>query len=263
MRVGVRHDASMKRVLVSWSSGKDSAWTLHLLRQCRDYEVVGLLTTVNTEFDRVAMYRTRRSVLEAQAKAAGLPLWVVPLPWPCSNETYERQMRDICERAVSEGINAIAFGDLFLQDIRKYREAQLQPTGLEPLFPLWEQPTAALAREMIAGGLRAKLTCVNTKQLPSSFVAREFNAALLSELPFGIDPCGERGEFHTCVYAGPMFTEAISLQPGEVVTREGFAYADFCEPSRVPRTANAANDVLPTQRSREKKAVCKRVSDSV
>ena len=263
MREGVRYDACMKRVLVSWSSGKDSAWTLHLLRQTDDYEIVGLLTTVNTELDRVAMHGTRRSVLEAQAKAAGLPLWAVPLPWPCSNETYEKRMREVCDRAVGAGVKAIAFGDLFLRDIRAYRDAQLQPTGLEPLFPLWEQPTAALAREMIAGGLRAKLTCVNTKQLPSSFVAREFNAALLSELPFGIDPCGERGEFHTCVYAGPMFTEAISLQPGEVVTREGFAYADFCELSRVPRTANAANDVLPNTGSREKKAVCKRVSDSV
>ena len=217
----------MKRVLVSWSSGKDSAWALHLLCQLADSEIAGLLTTVNTKFDRVAMHGTRRSVLEAQAAAAGLPLWIVPLPWPCSNEVYETRMREVCERAVSAGITGIAFGDLFLQDIRKYREAQLKPTGLEPLFPLWEQPTAAFAREMIAAGLRAKLTCVDTKQLLSSFVGREFDVALLNDLPPEADPCGERGEFHTCVYAGPMLKTAIALEPGEMVTRDGFAYADF------------------------------------
>jgi uncharacterized protein (TIGR00290 family) len=217
----------MKRVLLSWSSGKDSAWALHLLRQRGDCEIVGLLTTVNTEFDRVAMHGTRRSVLEAQAEAAGLPLWVVPLPWPCSNQIYECRMRDVCNRAVGEGVNAVAFGDLFLRDIRAYREAQLKPTGLEPLFPLWELPTATLAQNMIAAGLRAKLTCVDTKQLPPSFVGHEFDAALLNELPPEIDPCGERGEFHTCVYAGPMFNSPVALEPGEIVTRDGFAYADF------------------------------------
>jgi uncharacterized protein (TIGR00290 family) len=217
----------MKRVLVSWSSGKDSAWTLHVLRQRGDCEIVGLLTTVNMEFDRVAMHGTRRSVLEAQGRAAGLPLWVVPLPWPCSNEDYEQRMREVCDRAVSEGVNAIAFGDLFLTDIRAYREAQLQSTGLQPLFPLWQQPTATLAREMIAHGLRAKLTCVDTKQLAADFAGREFDEELLAELPLGIDPCGERGEFHTCVYAGPMFHSPIPLEPGELVTRDGFAYADF------------------------------------
>jgi uncharacterized protein (TIGR00290 family) len=217
----------MKRVLLSWSSGKDSAWTLHRLRQRDDCAVVALLTTVNTEFDRVAMHGTRRTVLEAQAQAAGLPLWTIPLPWPCSNETYERQMRLACERAVGEGVTAIAFGDLFLQDIRAYRETQLQPTGLEPLFPLWEQPTAALAREMIAGGLRAKLTCVDTRQLSPSFAGRTFDAALLGDLPPEIDPCGERGEFHTCVYAGPMFTHPLALEAGEIVHRDGFTYADF------------------------------------
>lgn len=217
----------MKRVLLSWSSGKDSAWTLHLLRQRSDCEIAGLLTTVNTEFDRVAMHGTRRSVLEAQAEAAGLPLWVVPLPWPCSNEIYESRMRDACERAVAEDIAAVAFGDLFLQDIRAYREAQLKPTGLEPMFPLWELPTAELAREMLGGGLRAKLTCVDTKQLADSFAGRDFDANLLSELPAEIDPCGERGEFHTCVYAGPMFKAEILLQQGEVVNRDGFTYCDF------------------------------------
>jgi diphthamide synthase (EF-2-diphthine--ammonia ligase) len=186
-----------------------------------------LLTTLNTEFQRVAMHGTRRSVLEAQADAAKLPLWVVPLPWPCSNEIYERRMAEVCNRAISEYMDAIAFGDLFLPDIRAYRETQLKPTGLEPLFPLWELPTASLARDMISGGLRAKLACVDTKQLPESFAGREFDAALLHDLPPGIDPCGERGEFHTCVYDGPMFTSPVKVEAGEVVNRDGFVYADF------------------------------------
>ena len=217
----------MKRVLLSWSSGKDSAWALHLLRRQADVELVGLLTTLNSEFQRVAMHGTRRSVLEAQAKAAGLPLWVVPLPWPCSNEEYERLMAEVCKRAVDEQVDAIAFGDLFLEDIRAYRIAQLKPTGLEPLFPVWQIPTDALAREMISSGLRAKLTCVDTKQLPESFAGRDFDEALLRDLPASVDPCGERGEFHSCVYAGPMFAEAIDLEAGEVVKRDGFVYADF------------------------------------
>jgi uncharacterized protein (TIGR00290 family) len=217
----------MKRVLVSWSSGKDSAWALHLLRQQGDCEIVALLTTLNTAFDRVAMHGTRRTILEAQAKAAGLPLWVVPLPWPCSNEIYEQRMQEICLRAVEQGVDAIAFGDLFLADIRAYRETQLKPTGLQPLFPLWALPTANLARDMIAGGLRAKLTCVDSQQLARSFVGREFDVGLLEELPASTDPCGERGEFHTCVYAGPMFGAPVPLQSGEIVTRDGFAYADF------------------------------------
>jgi uncharacterized protein (TIGR00290 family) len=217
----------MKRVLLSWSSGKDSAWTLHLLRRQPDVELVALMTTLNTEFQRVAMHGTRRSVLEAQAAAAELPLWIAPLPWPCSNEIYEQRMTEVCDRAIAERIDAIAFGDLFLTDIRAYRETQLKPTGLELLFPLWEIPTGALAREMIAGGLRAKLACVDAKQLPASFAGRDFDASLLHELPPETDPCGERGEFHTCVYDGPMFTAPLQLQAGEVVHRDGFVYADF------------------------------------
>jgi len=173
------------------------------------------------------MHGTRRSVLEAQARAAGLPLWIVPLPWPCSNEVYEQLMAEVCKRAVDQHVDAIAFGDLFLPDIRAYREAQLKPTGLEPLFPLWEIPTAELARAMIAGGLRAKLACVDTNQLPKTFAGRDFDSALLRDLPPGTDPCGENGEFHTCVYGGPMFTSPIDLQTGEVVNRDGFVYADF------------------------------------
>jgi len=221
------YDPSMKRVLLSWSSGKDSAWTLHMLRQQPDIELVGLLTTLNSEFQRVAMHVVRRSVLEAQAEAAQLPLWIVPLPWPCSNEVYEKRMAQVCRRAIDEHIDAVAFGDLFLPDVRAYREKQLKPTGLEPLFPLWEIPTGELARAMIAGGLRARLSCVDTKQLPAAFAGREFDAAFLEDLPTEIDPCGERGEFHTCVYAGPMFTAPLDLQAGEVVDRDGFVFADF------------------------------------
>jgi uncharacterized protein (TIGR00290 family) len=221
------YDLAMKRVLLSWSSGKDSAWTLHVLRRDPALELCGLLTTLNTEFDRVAMHGTRRAVLEAQAAAAGLPLWIAPLPWPCSNEIYEQRMAEVCRRAIDERIDAVAFGDLFLEDVRAYRIRQLAPTGLEPLFPLWQIPTAALAREMIAGGLRARLACVDTLQLPAGFAGREFDAALLDDFPPVIDPCGERGEFHTCVYAGPMFKAPLPLTTGEIVTRDRFVYADF------------------------------------
>jgi diphthamide synthase (EF-2-diphthine--ammonia ligase) len=200
---------------------------LHLLRHDPTIELVGLLTTLNTEFDRVAMHGTRRSILEAQAAVAQLPLWIVPLPWPCSNEIYELRMTEVCRRAIAERVDAMAFGDLFLQDVRAYREKQLKPTGLEPLFPLWEIPTDKLAREMIAGGLRAKLACVDTKQLPSTFAGRDFNESLLRDLPPATDPCGERGEFHSCVYAGPMFTAPLQIEPGEIVNRDGFVFADF------------------------------------
>jgi uncharacterized protein (TIGR00290 family) len=217
----------MKRVLLSWSSGKDSAWALHVLRRDPEIEVAGLLTTLNSEFQRVAMHGTRRSVVEAQAEAARLPLSIVSLPWPCTNEIYEQRMGEACQRAIDRGIDAVAFGDLFLADVRAYREKQLQPTGLEPLFPLWEIPTEALAREMIAAGLRSKLACVDTKQLSPSFAGREFDLDLLDEIPPSVDPCGERGEFHTCVYAGPMFSGPLSLDAGQVVDRDGFVYADF------------------------------------
>ncbi len=190
-------------------------------------KVCGLLTTLNTNFDRVAMHGTRRSVLEAQAAALGLPLSVIPLPWPCDNLTYEQRMTEACEQALGEGIQAVAFGDLFLEDIRIYRERQLQPLGLEPLFPLWELPTGVLARTMLSEGLRARISCVDTRQLPAEFAGREFDEALLADLPAGVDPCGERGEFHTCVYAGPEFRQPLQLENGEVVLRDGFAYADF------------------------------------
>jgi len=217
----------MKRVLLSWSSGKDCAWALHLLRQQPDIEIVGLLTTINAEFDRVAMHGTRRAILEAQAAAADLPLWKVPLPWPCSNEIYEQHMAEACQSAIDDNIQAIAFGDLFLRDVRAYREKQLQPTGLEPLFPLWDIPTHELARAMINGGLRAKLVCIDSQQLDAAFAGRDFDTDLLHDLPPAVDPCGERGEFHSCVYDGPMFSNPIELKPGETVNREGFIFADF------------------------------------
>jgi uncharacterized protein (TIGR00290 family) len=217
----------MKRVFLSWSSGKDSAWALYLLRQQPDIELAGLVTTLNTEFDRIAMHGTRRTVLESQAAKARLPLWTVPLPWPCSNEIYERQMAEFCARAKQEKIDAVAFGDLFLEEIRSYRENQLKDTGLEPMFPLWGMPTDALAHEMISGGLRAKLVCIDKDQLPDTFAGREFDEALMCDMPPHVDCCGERGEFHTCVYDGPMFTTPIELKAGEVVDRDGFVYADF------------------------------------
>jgi len=217
----------MKRTLLSWSSGKDSAWALHLLRKMHEYEVVGLLTTFNESADRVAMHGVRRSLVRAQAEAANLPLWEVELPWPCSNEQYERAMKSACERALQNGVQCVAFGDLFLSDIRAYREKQLSGTGLEPLFPVWAIPTATLARQMIASGIRAKLTCVDSAQIDPQFAGREFDARLLSDLPSSADPCGVNGEFHSFVYAGPMFSEPIYIESGEVVQRDQFFYADL------------------------------------
>jgi uncharacterized protein (TIGR00290 family) len=217
----------MKQVWLSWSSGKDSAWALHLLRQNPEIEVRALLTTVNERFDRVAMHGVRQEILEAQARAAGLPLISVPLPWPCSNEDYEARMAAVCKRAVAEGIEAIAFGDLFLEDVRAYRVRQLKATGLEPLFPLWGIPTSQLAREMIAAGLQARIACVDPRQISAHLAGREFDLSLLAELPAGADPCAERGEFHTCAYAGPMFRQPLVLETGEVVDRDGFIFADL------------------------------------
>jgi uncharacterized protein (TIGR00290 family) len=217
----------MKRILLSWSSGKDSAWALHLLRGRDEYEIVGLLTTFNEVADRVAMHAVRRNLVEAQAAAAGLPLWTVPLPWPCANDQYESIMAATCAKAVADGIEGVAFGDLFLEDVRGYREKQLKGTGLEPIFPVWGLPTRALAEEMIASGLRAKLTCVDTEKLDVSFVGREFNSALLSALPPEVDPCGENGEFHSFVYAGPMLSCPIPISSGETLVRERFAFADL------------------------------------
>jgi uncharacterized protein (TIGR00290 family) len=215
-----------RKLLLSWSSGKDSAWALHCLQRSGDYEVAGLLTTLNAAFDRVAMHSTRRALLEAQARAAGLPLHAVPLPWPCCNAQYEAAMRGACDAALTQGIEAIAFGDLFLEDVRRYREERLEGTGLKPVFPVWGLNTRLLAEEMIAGGLRARLVCIDPKKLPAEFAGREFDADFLRDLPEGVDPCGENGEFHSAVYAGPMFREPIPIESGEVVERDGFVFAD-------------------------------------
>ena len=214
------------KILVSWSSGKDSAWTLHTLRAERIGTAAALLTTVNEAADRVAMHAVRSEVLRAQADAAGLPLITVPIPSPCPNEIYEERMAAACRAAVADGFTHVAFGDLFLEDVRRYREERLAGTGLTPIFPLWERPTPALAREMIAGGLRAKLTCVDPRVLPASFAGRAFDDELLRDLPITTDPCGERGEFHTCVTAGPMFSRPLEVTSGVVVERDGFVFAD-------------------------------------
>jgi uncharacterized protein (TIGR00290 family) len=218
------------KTLLAWSSGKDSAWTLHVLRS-QGIKVSALLTTLNQAADRVAMHGVRRTVLESQAVAAGVPLWQVPLPWPCTNDDYEARMADACRRAVAEGFDTIAFGDLFLADIRTYRERQLAGSGLTPIFPLWQIPTAQLARDMIGSGLRARLSCVDSRQLDAAFAGREFDVALLADLPASVDPCGENGEFHTCVYDGPMFGTPIALEAGEVRNVDGFVYTDLIAPS--------------------------------
>ena len=218
----------MNRILLSWSSGKDSAWALHLLRQRQDVEVAALFTTFNDVADRVAMHAVRRELVEAQAAVARLPLWSVPIPQPCSNEDYQTCMRAVIERARGASITHVAFGDLFLEDVRDYRVRMMAGTGIDPLFPVWGAPadTPALARTMIGAGVRAILTCVDPKQLSPSFAGRQYDAALLAELPPGVDPCGERGEFHTFCFAGPMFDRDISVGTGETVVRDGFCFID-------------------------------------
>lgn len=217
------------RVLLSWSSGKHSAWTLHVLRQQQGLEVIGLLTTFNEAADRVPMHAVRRALVEAQATAAGLPLWSVPLPFPCSNAEYEEGMLAMIGRAREEGVTHVAFGDLFLEDVREYRIRMLSGIGIEPLFPLWCSPadTPALARRMLREGLRAVLTCVDPRQLPETFAGRAYDAALLADLPPAVDPCGERGEFHTFCFGGPMFAREVPMQVGETVSRDGFCFTDL------------------------------------
>ena len=200
---------------------------LHVLKQDPTIEIGGLLTTMNEEFDRVAMHAVRRRLLEAQASAAGVPLRTVPLPWPCTNEQYEERMGAAVAEAVAEGFTHVAFGDLFLEDVRKYREEKLAGSGLTPLFPIWGIPTDALAVRMVESGLRSVLTCVNPKQLDRSFAGRQFDRTLLDDLPHGVDKCGERGEFHSFAWDGPMFTHPVAIEVGEVVDRDGFVFADI------------------------------------
>jgi uncharacterized protein (TIGR00290 family) len=218
---------SRPKALISWSSGKDSAFSLAEVRRSGEFEVVGALTTVTETFERVSIHGVRQEILRAQCQSAGLPQHIVPIPYPCPNEIYEARMAKAVARAVAAGITHIIFGDLFLAEIRSYREQKLAGTGIMPLFPLWERPTLPLAHAMIASGLEAYLATVDLKKLPAAFAGRKFDAALLADLPAGIDPCGENGEFHTCVVAGPMFSRPIAVTPADRVERDGYAYCDL------------------------------------
>lgn len=216
-----------KRALLSWSSGKDSAWALHALRQQADVEIVGLLSTINEDFDRVAMHAVRTELLQQQATSVGLPLRLVKLPFPCGNEAYEERMKTLMAEMKAEGIEAIAFGDLFLTDVRAYRERMMAGTGIAPLFPLWGRPTAELAREMIAAGLRAQITCLDPRSMPRALAGSEYNLQFLAALPAEVDPCGENGEFHSFAFAGPMFRAPVAFAVGETVERDGFLFTDL------------------------------------
>jgi uncharacterized protein (TIGR00290 family) len=217
---------SRPKAWVAWSSGKDSAWALHEVQRGGQVEVVGLLTTVTSEFGRVSMHAVREALLDLQADAVGLPCRKLRIPWPCSNEVYEREMAQALIAARGEGVGYVVFGDLFLADVRAYREKQMAGTGVEPLFPLWGRDTTRLASEMVDAGLRATLTCVDPRRLDRSFAGRMFDAGLLEAFPAGVDPCGENGEFHTFVSAGPMLRFPLEVAVGEVVEREGFVFAD-------------------------------------
>jgi uncharacterized protein (TIGR00290 family) len=215
------------KALISWSSGKDSAFSLHEIQRGGEFEVVGALTTVTENFGRVSIHGVREEILRAQLDAAGLPPTIVPIPYPCPNEVYEARMGEAIASARADGITHMIFGDLFLEDIRKYREEKLRGTGITPVFPLWLRPTAQLARDMIASGLQTFIATVDLKKMPGSFAGRRFDARLLAELPAGVDPCGENGEFHTCVVGGPMFSQSLPVVTGERVERDGYAYCDL------------------------------------
>lgn len=221
-----RSAMSKPRALVSWSSGKDSAFAVHELRKHDNIEIVGLLSTVTETHERVAMHGVRVALLKRQAEELGLPLYQVEIPYPCPNEIYERRMAEAIERAQRAQVTHIVFGDLFLEDVRRYRETMLAPTGIQPLFPLWQQPTRELANAMITSGLKAVITCVDPQQLSPSFAGKDYDATFLANLPGDVDPCGERGEFHTFVWDGPMLGNPIQLDIGETVERDGFIFAD-------------------------------------
>lgn len=218
---------SRPKALIAWSSGKDSAFALHEVRRAGQLDVVAALTTVTEAFGRVSMHGVREDILRAQCAAAGLPLTIVSIPYPCPNDIYEARMAAALTDASAAGVTHIIFGDLFLEDIRAYREQKLAGTGITPQFPLWRRPTGVLAREMIAAGVETYLVCVDLKKLPAAFAGRKFDAALLDEFPAGADPCGENGEFHSCVVAGPMFAHRIPVVVGETIERDGFGYADL------------------------------------
>lgn len=215
------------KAMISWSSGKDCAFALHDIRRAGTYEVVGALTTVTDKFGRVSIHGVREDVLRAQLEAAQLPPLIVPIPYPCPNEIYEQRMTHALAQARADGVTHMIFGDLFLEDVRAYREQKLAGTGITPVFPLWGRPTLELARDMIASGLDAYVATVDLAKLPASFAGRKFNEQLLADLPEGVDPCGENGEFHTCVVAGPMLRHPLPVTPGERVERDGYAYCDL------------------------------------
>jgi uncharacterized protein (TIGR00290 family) len=228
------------KALIAWSSGKDSAWALQEIRRAGDYDVVGALTTVTETFQRVSMHGVREDILRAQHEAIGLPSVIVPIPYPCPNEIYEARMASALAGAKQQGVTQVIFGDLFLADVRAYREQKLAGTGITPLFPLWQRPTDKLAREMIDAGVETYLVCVDLKQLAKDFAGRRFDHALLAELPPTVDPCGEKGEFHSCVVAGPMFSRRIAVEVGETIERDGFAYTDLIPPREAGRDKVAA-----------------------
>lgn len=215
-----------EKVVVSWSSGKDCAWALHVLRTRGEVEVVGLLSTINADAERVAMHAVRRELVRAQAQALDLPLREVPIPYPCSNAQYEAAMTEAVEAERARGVTTFAFGDLFLEDVRRYREERLQAAGMRALFPLFGSDTAKLAREMTSAGVRAIVTCVDPRALDRSFAGRVWDDALLDALPPSVDPCGENGELHTFVFAGPMLARPLDVRAGEIVERDGFVFAD-------------------------------------
>jgi uncharacterized protein (TIGR00290 family) len=237
------------KALIAWSSGKDSAWALHEARRDGRYEIVGALTTVTEDFSRVSMHGVREALLLAQLEAARLPSRIVRIPFPCPNEIYEARMAEAMEEIKAAGVTHVIFGDLFLEDIRAYREAQLARIGMTAVFPLWQRPTDALARDMIEAGLKARLVCVDRSKLPADFAGREFDLSLLADLPHGVDPCGENGEFHTFVSAGPMFEREIPVRVGETVERDGFAYADLYRSSPRKRGPRLDSRIANARRS--------------
>lgn len=220
-----------RKTLMSWSSGKDSAWALYKLQQEPEIDLVGLFCTVNSEFNRVAMHAVRVELLQQQANSIGLPLEIIEIPYPCSNIAYEEIMALFVEKTKKANIEHFAFGDLFLEDVRNYREEKLKSSGITPIFPIWDIPTERLSREMIDNGLRAVITCVDPKQMPEEFVGKEYNESFLNDIPEGVDPCGENGEFHSFVFDGPMFKEQIEIFVGDIVHRDNFVFADVLQKS--------------------------------
>lgn len=223
-----------RKTLLSWSSGKDSAWALHILRQDPCIEVVGLFCTINQASERVIMHGISVTLLQQQAKNIGLPLYLIKIPHPCNNHVYASAMTTFLDSIKKQNIEYVAFGDLFLEEIRKYREDHLKETGVTPIFPLWGIPTRILSREMITSGLQAITICIDPKRISDKFAGRMYNESFLKAIPNDVDPCGEYGEFHTFVFDGPMFEKTVEFIPGETVHRDGFVFTDL-----IPLTPDA------------------------